>query len=153
MSNLAVVVDPEAPGRLAIRPVPDPAPDRGEALVRVHAISLNRGEVRRSGMAPAGWRPGWDLACVVERAVSLGKARWLHVAALQRPGGSHVVLIEEIVSTPATTLPGDARAASQDVVRGGAVAPSGRAVEIAPHALVELIRALTAIAAKLGVRA
>jgi len=72
MSNLAVVVDPEAPGRLAIRPVPDPAPDRGEALVRVHAISLNRGEVRRSGMAPAGWRPGWDLAGVVERAVADG---------------------------------------------------------------------------------
>ncbi|MGH7316657.1 MAG: zinc-binding dehydrogenase, partial [Candidatus Rokuibacteriota bacterium] len=60
--NRAVVVDPEAPGRLVIRPVPDPAPDRGEAIVRVRAISLNRGEVRRSTMAAAGWRPGWDLA-------------------------------------------------------------------------------------------
>ena len=71
-ANRAVVVDPEAPGRLVIRPVPEPVADRGEALVRVHAISLNRGEVRRSGMAPAGWRPGWDLAGLVERAAADG---------------------------------------------------------------------------------
>ena len=72
MSNRAVVVDPEAPGRLVIRPVADPVPDRGEAIVRVRAISLNRGEVRRSGLAPAGWRPGWDLAGEVERAAADG---------------------------------------------------------------------------------
>lgn len=71
-ANRAVVVDPDAPGRLVIRPVPEPIPDRGEAVVRVHAISLNRGEVRRSGMAAAGWRPGWDLAGVVERAAADG---------------------------------------------------------------------------------
>jgi NADPH2:quinone reductase len=72
MSNRAVLVDPEAPGRLAIRTVADPATDRGEALVRVRAISLNRGEVRRAGMAPAGWRPGWDLAGMVERPAADG---------------------------------------------------------------------------------
>jgi NADPH2:quinone reductase len=72
VSNRAVVVDPEAPGRLVIKSVPDPAPDRGEAVVRVRAISLNRGEVRRSGMAAAGWRPGWDLAGEVERAAADG---------------------------------------------------------------------------------
>lgn len=70
MSNRAVVVDPNAPGRLVIATVPDPRPDRGEAVVRVRAISLNRGEVRRSGMAAAGWRPGWDLAGEVERAAA-----------------------------------------------------------------------------------
>jgi len=70
--NRAVVVDPESPGRLVIRPVPEPAPDRAETIVRVRAISLNRGEVRRSTMAPAGWRPGWDLAGTVERAASDG---------------------------------------------------------------------------------
>src|SRR5436190_20156382 len=72
-TNLAVVVDPEAPGRLVIRPVPEPTADRDEALVRVHAISLNRGEVRRSGMAAAGWRPGWDLAGIVERSPADGQ--------------------------------------------------------------------------------
>ena len=71
-ANRAVVVDPEAPGRLVIRPVPEPVPDRNEAIVRVRALSLNRGEVRRSGMAAAGWRPGWDLAGDVERAASDG---------------------------------------------------------------------------------
>src|SRR6266516_4079689 len=71
-ANRAVVVDPEAPGRLVIKPVPDPAPDRGEAVVRVRAISLNRGEVRRAGQAAAGWRPGWDLAGEVEQAAANG---------------------------------------------------------------------------------
>jgi NADPH:quinone reductase-like Zn-dependent oxidoreductase len=70
--NRAVVVDPAAPDRLVIRAVPDPTPDRDEAIVRVRAISLNRGEVRRSTMAPAGWRPGWDLAGTVERTASDG---------------------------------------------------------------------------------
>ena len=40
-TNLAVVVDPEAPGHLVIRPVAEPTPDRAEAIVRVQAISLN----------------------------------------------------------------------------------------------------------------
>jgi len=67
-----VLVDPEAPGRLVIRPVDEPTPARNEAIVRVRAISLNRGEVRRSTTAAAGWRPGWDLAGVVERAAADG---------------------------------------------------------------------------------
>ena len=70
--NRAVVVDPDVPGRLVIRPVPDPTPEKSEAVVRVRAISLNRGEVRRSTMAPAGWRPGWDLAGVVDTAAADG---------------------------------------------------------------------------------
>jgi len=66
MANRAVVVDPDAPGRLVIREVGEPAPDRGEAIVRVASVSLNRGEVRRSQSAQAGWRPGWDFAGTVE---------------------------------------------------------------------------------------
>src|SRR2546428_11966287 len=71
-ANRAVVVDPEAPGRLVIGEVAEPVPDRSEAVVRVRAISLNRGEVRRSTMAAAGWRPGWDIAGEVERPAATG---------------------------------------------------------------------------------
>src|SRR5947209_7577650 len=39
----AVVVAPEAPGGLAVGPAEAPLPGRGEALVRVAAISLNPG--------------------------------------------------------------------------------------------------------------
>ncbi|MBI1847092.1 MAG: zinc-binding dehydrogenase [Candidatus Rokubacteria bacterium] len=71
--NHAVVVDPGAPGWLVIRSVADPVPERAETVVRVRAISLNRGEVRRATtMAPAGWRPGWDLAGEVERTAADG---------------------------------------------------------------------------------
>ncbi|HZC19491.1 MAG TPA: NADPH:quinone oxidoreductase family protein, partial [Rubrobacteraceae bacterium] len=68
----AVVVEPEAPAGLGLGEVeaPDPAPS--EVLVRVSAISLNRGEVRRSQEAEAGFRPGWDLAGTVERAAADG---------------------------------------------------------------------------------
>jgi NADPH:quinone reductase len=69
----AVVVDPAAPGRLAIRPVELRDPDRDEAAVRVTAISLNRGETRRAvQQAEPGWRPGWDFAGVVETAAADG---------------------------------------------------------------------------------
>jgi NADPH:quinone reductase-like Zn-dependent oxidoreductase len=69
----AVVVDPEAQGKLAIRPVELRDPDRDEVGVRVTAISLNRGETRRAlQVAAPGWRPGWDFAGVVERAAADG---------------------------------------------------------------------------------
>src|SRR5947207_10348035 len=69
----AVVVDPAAPGRLAIKPVELRDPDRDEVGVRVTAISLNRGETRRAlQVAEPGWRPGWDFAGVVESEAADG---------------------------------------------------------------------------------
>jgi NADPH2:quinone reductase len=69
----AVVVDPAAPGKLAIKPVELRDPDRDEAAVQVSAISLNRGETRRAmQQAESGWRPGWDFAGVVEMAAADG---------------------------------------------------------------------------------
>ena len=69
----AVVVDPSAPGKLALKPVELRDPDRDEVGVRVTAISLNRGETRRAlQVAEPGWRPGWDFAGVVETEAADG---------------------------------------------------------------------------------
>jgi NADPH2:quinone reductase len=68
----AVVVDRSAPGGLSLRAVAEPTPLPSQALVRVAAISLNRGEVRRARAAEDGWRPGWDIAGTVERAAADG---------------------------------------------------------------------------------
>jgi NADPH:quinone reductase len=69
----AVVVDPAAAGKLAIKPVELRDCDRDEVAVRVSAISLNRGETRRAlQQAEPGWRPGWDFVGVVETAAADG---------------------------------------------------------------------------------
>lgn len=69
----AVVVDARQPERLAIWTVPRPEPKPHEMLVRVKAISLNRGETRMALREMGdGWRPGWDAAGIVERAAADG---------------------------------------------------------------------------------
>jgi NADPH:quinone reductase len=52
--------------RLTIGTFEVPTPAANEATVEVKAISLNNGEVRGAFSAPAGYRPGWDLAGVVQ---------------------------------------------------------------------------------------
>lgn len=69
----AIIVNRDNPGRLIKAPISlaDPAPH--QLTVRVTAISLNRGEVKRALFAPPpNWRPGWDFAGVVERVASDG---------------------------------------------------------------------------------
>ena len=97
----AVVVDPQAPGRLALQEVAAPVPLSNEALVRVHAFSLNRGEVRRGLAAAAGWRPGWDIAGTVEAAAAdgSGPARAARVVGLL-PAGAWA----EVVAVPTSNL-------------------------------------------------
>ena len=72
-SNIrAVLVDPTAPGHIRLGEASAPVPLAGEAIVRVHAISLNRGELRRAASGPAGRRIGWDFAGAVERPAADG---------------------------------------------------------------------------------
>lgn len=66
----AFVVD--ADGRLALKECPSPAPAPGEVLVRVAAVSLNRGEVTRAQGAKPGTRLGWDVAGEVAIAAADG---------------------------------------------------------------------------------
>jgi len=97
----AVVVDPDAPNRLALAEVEEPSPAPSEALVRVAAVSLNRGEIRRAETSEAGSRPGWDLAGTVEGAASDGsgpKAGSRVVGFL--PSGAWA----ELVSVPTNAL-------------------------------------------------
>jgi NADPH:quinone reductase-like Zn-dependent oxidoreductase len=61
-----------AGGKLTLAEVAPPAPARDEAVVRVAAISLNRGEVKRSASAADGFRPGWDFAGTVEQPAARG---------------------------------------------------------------------------------
>jgi NADPH:quinone reductase len=114
----AVVVDPSAPGRLALREVSLRDPDRDEVAAQVTAISLNRGETRRAlQVAEPGWRPGWDFAGVVETAAAdgSGPAPGTRVVGLLPSGAwaervncrSHAVaaLPEAVSDAEAVTLP------------------------------------------------
>ncbi|MBI5646539.1 MAG: zinc-binding dehydrogenase [Ignavibacteriae bacterium] len=113
----AVVVDPSAAQRLVITSVPDPQPRRDEALVSVTAVSLNAGELRRSLMAPAGWRPGWDFAGTVSEAAADGSSPaagtrvvgFLEEGAwgemLAAPGRSLAVIPDTVSDAVASTLP------------------------------------------------
>jgi NADPH:quinone reductase len=103
----AVVVEVGSSNRLVLQEVEEASPDSSEALIRVAAVSLNRGEVRRvQATKQAGFRPGWDVAGIVERAAQDGSGP---------PEGTRVVgLLEagawaELAAVPTrslATLPG-----------------------------------------------
>ncbi|HUC09330.1 MAG TPA: zinc-binding dehydrogenase [Stellaceae bacterium] len=65
---LAIVTTPNAAAPVAIRELPEPSPAANEAIVEVHAFSLNRGELRLMQVRPEGWRPGQDISGIVVQA-------------------------------------------------------------------------------------
>lgn len=69
----ALTYDPESPRRLRATEVPQPEPLPSQALIEVHATSLNFGEVAfMSELRRPGEVPGWDAAGVVVRAAADG---------------------------------------------------------------------------------
>jgi NADPH:quinone reductase-like Zn-dependent oxidoreductase len=63
----ALVASPSSASLVELRDVAEPELEDCQALVEVHAVSLNRGECVALRAAEEGWLPGWDLAGVVAR--------------------------------------------------------------------------------------
>lgn len=80
---MRVVVADAAGPRLASAPVPTAGP--GQVRVRVHAAGVNPVDWKRAG--PAGYRPGFDAAGVVD-AVGTGVTAW-------RPGDPVIVFSDD----------------------------------------------------------
>lgn len=122
----------EAGNRLVIGPIEMPSPRDGEALVRVDAVSLNRGDVRRawSGAEPS-WRPGYDLAGTVLRAAVAGsgpregarvvglapQGSWARYVAV--PADSLATLPAAVSAATAATLPTAGLTAYHALKQGG----------------------------------
>jgi NADPH2:quinone reductase len=69
---MRALVTSAAPPHAELAEVPDPRPERHQALVEVRAFSLNRGETRRLASTEPGSVTGWDVAGVVRAAAADG---------------------------------------------------------------------------------
>ena len=113
----ALVAAPASPTLLEVRDVADPEAESNQAVVDVHAVSLNRGECAALRTAEDGWRPGWDLAGVVVRPAAdasgpregarvvgwVNGGAWAERAAVRT---AHLAELPEAVSfSVASTLP------------------------------------------------
>jgi NADPH:quinone reductase len=68
----ALANTPKGPAPVAFHDVAEPNPAPHEALIAVHAFSLNRGELTLMRIRPDGWQPGQDVAGVVLKAAADG---------------------------------------------------------------------------------
>jgi NADPH2:quinone reductase len=84
---LALVNTPNGPAPIALREIAEPAPCQDDALVEVHAFSLNRGELSSFARNKEGWVPGQDIAGVVLRQAASGKG--------PQPGSRVVALVDD----------------------------------------------------------
>jgi NADPH:quinone reductase-like Zn-dependent oxidoreductase len=84
MLGLVTTLNDKAP--VELRELPEPQPRRNEALVGVHAFSLNRGELRSVRNNGEGWVPGQDVGGVVLKQAEDGSGP---------PAGARVVALTD----------------------------------------------------------
>ena len=128
----AIVVDTSTPERLAVRPATLSPARPEDATVRVTAISLNRGEVKRAlTTMETGDRPGWDFTGVVEQAAQQGRCptagtrvvgvlpsgAWAEKVRV--PGSSLAALPDGVTDAQAATLPVAGLTALHALRKGG----------------------------------
>ncbi|RVD38124.1 oxidoreductase, partial [Mesorhizobium sp. M4B.F.Ca.ET.019.03.1.1] len=111
---LALVMSPDSTAGLRLAKVEDPRPLANEALVAVHATSLNRGELRLLAIRPNGWIPGQDIVGVVERAAADGSGPAV--------GTRVVALVDEHGWAERVAVPTDRLAVLPDGVNFGSAA-------------------------------
>ncbi|MBM2714296.1 zinc-binding dehydrogenase [Mesorhizobium caraganae] len=113
----ALVMSPDGTTGLRLTEVENPRPHANEALVCVHATSLNRGELRLLTIRPDGWIPGQDVVGIVEQAAADGsgpavgarvvalvdEAGWAERVAV--PTDRLAVVPDEVSVASAATLP------------------------------------------------
>jgi len=130
---LALVNTPSAPIPVELNEVAEPLPMPGEAVVEVHAFSLNRGELALLANRPEGWRPGQDIAGVVVQpaADGSGPAKGTRIVALvdgagwsQRiaaPSARMAALPDNVSFASAATLPVAGLTALRALRQGGSL--------------------------------
>jgi NADPH2:quinone reductase len=130
---LAFVNTPDGPAPIELRKIPEPTPADNEALVEVHAFSLNRGELSSFARNKEGWVPGQDVAGVVLRQAANGAGPpaganvvalvddfgWAQRAAV--PSHRMAVLRKNVSFAQAATLPVAGLTALRTLRHGGAL--------------------------------
>lgn len=131
---LALVMSPDSATGLRFAEVDEPQPLANEALVCVHATSLNRGELRLLTIRPDGWIPGQDVVGIVEQAAADGsgpavgarvvalvdEAGWAERVAV--PTDRLAVVPDEVSVASAATLPVAGTTALRTLRHGGELA-------------------------------